>query len=1187
MKSIHFIFCLLIAAALFPFHTLAKKELRSRKPMPSISGMSDRPAQQRPDAVGQVVQNRPYDAELTKRFKRYDLLKLDGRAASHQIRDTGRLVLRTSTQDFDISMVPNDLRSPDYTAQVIGSDGVAKSLAASPVTTFKGSIKGQPSAQVRLSLAEKGLEGAVITQDHRYFFQPAQQFSKNAQPDEFVLYEAADLNGDPGTCGVTLAEEVEARKGLVASMEGGLDPAAPIPAISPMKIVRLATDADAEFVSALGGAAGANAQILSILNMVDGIYQVEIGLTFQVVFQNTWADEATDPYSTSDASPLLAQFRNHWNANFSVSRSLAHLWTGKNLTGSTIGIASLAVVCRNPTFSYGLSQRFPLTSGSPINARTIILTTHEIGHNFSAYHTNQVSTEIPPDIERSCDETIMEASVGDGLSFCPLSRSQVIGHANAYSSCLSDTSTPPPTSQQCQEIPLDPSGNASGQIANTDCASPSRGVQFFADRYTFNGTIGQQISITLDRTSGDLNPYLYLIAPDGFVISQVDDGNGGVNSKIPAAPGTITLPATGTYVIEATSFGSSQTGGYSLSLSIGPCSISVTSPSQHFATSGGSGAINVTLTGAFCENYLVTVVPNSASSWLVPEVSIAFGSRPINFTVQPNASSAGRRAFLVIAADANIGTVGGGIKIPITQSGTGPDCVPTAIGLNQTLNGNIGAGDCHSPVRGAGFFADRYSFNVSAGQQVAIKTTVASPGNPDLFLTLLGPNGAVQMIDDDSGGGTDARIPGGTGMMTLGLPGTYIAEVTGFLASDTGDYSIALTGASASTIQFTQPTFTIGEAGGSLNVGVARSGDASGSAIVEYLTNDTASNSCNQNTGAASSRCDYLQSLGSLRFAPGETSKSIIIPIVDDAYLEGSESFSVTLNSLSGATLGSPSSATVTITDNDASQGANPIDDVGFFVRQHYIDFLNREPDTAGLNFWTNEITSCGADAQCIEVKRINVSAAFFLSIEFQQTGYFVERVYKAAYGSATGNSTFGGAHTLPVPIIRLSEFLADKNQIGEGVVVGAPGWEQLLDNRKQAFVDEFMQRPRFVLAFPGGLPAADFVDLLNQNAGNPLSTSERNQLINDLMSGAKTRSQVVRAVAEDADLVSAESNRAFVMAQYHGYLRRNPNDTPDSDYTGYDFWLSKLNQFTGNFVNAEMVKAFLLSGEYRHRFGP
>nr|MBA2528101.1 hypothetical protein [Pyrinomonadaceae bacterium] len=73
----------------------------------------------------------------------------------------------------------------------------------------------------------------------------------------------------------------------------------------------------------------------------------------------------------------------------------------------------------------------------------------------------------------------------------------------------------------------------------------------------------------------------------------------------------------------------------------------------------------------------------------------------------------------------------------------------------------------------------------------------------------------------------------------------------------------------------------------------------------------------------------------------------------------------------------------------------------------------------------------------------------------------------------------------------------------------------------------------------------------------------------------------------EDTDLARNEFNKAFVLMQYFGYLRRNPNDLPDSNFNGYDFWLGKLNQFNGNFVDAEMVKSFLTSGEYKQRFGP
>jgi hypothetical protein len=292
-------------------------------------------------------------------------------------------------------------------------------------------------------------------------------------------------------------------------------------------------------------------------------------------------------------------------------------------------------------------------------------------------------------------------------------------------------------------------------------------------------------------------------------------------------------------------------------------------------------------------------------------------------------------------------------------------------------------------------------------------------------------------------------------------------------------------------------------------------------------------------------------------------------------------------NATNGSALGNQSTATLTIEDDPVEPTSNPIDDAQNFVRQHYHDFLNREPDAGGLAFWTNQITSCGADQQCIELKRINVSAAFFLSIEFQQTGYLVERIYKAAYGEAPATSTFGGPHQISVPIVRLDEFLRDSQQISQGVVVGQPGAELVLENNKREFVENFVLRPRFTpQAFPLSLTPSQFVDKLNLNAGNPLSQTERDQLVAELTSGAKSRAQVLRAVAEDSDLNHEEINRAFVLMQYFGYLRRNPNDPQDTDYSGYEFWLIKLNQFNGNFINAEMVKAFITSGEYRGRFG-
>jgi hypothetical protein len=406
-----------------------------------------------------------------------------------------------------------------------------------------------------------------------------------------------------------------------------------------------------------------------------------------------------------------------------------------------------------------------------------------------------------------------------------------------------------------------------------------------------------------------------------------------------------------------------------------------------------------------------------------------------------------------------------------------------------------------------------------------------------------------------------------------------------------GMWEIALVSPGPSTMQFSGSSpLNVTEAETSVTVTVVRGGDISFPASVNYATSDTAgATNCNAlSTGVASSRCDYVSKAGTLNFAANQASQDISIPLIDDSYAEGNESFTINLSNAagSGVTLGPQSTITITINDSGDAGGVNPIDTTNFFVREQYIDFLSREPDTSGYNFWRNQINLCGSDQACIRLRRINVSAAFFISVEFQNSGYLVERLYKAAYGDATGNSTFGGAHMLTVPIVRLNEFLPDTQAIGRGVIVNDPGWDTLLESNKQALIDDFVQRTRFTTAYPSNMTALSFVDTLNTHSGNALSTAERDQLVADLSSGAKTRAQVLRAVAEDPDLYNAEFNRAFVLMQYLGYLRRNPDDLQDTDYTGYDFWLTKLNAFGGNYVNAQMVQAFLDSDEYRRRFG-
>ncbi|HEY0003370.1 MAG TPA: hypothetical protein VGB17_01075 [Pyrinomonadaceae bacterium] len=236
------------------------------------------------------------------------------------------------------------------------------------------------------------------------------------------------------------------------------------------------------------------------------------------------------------------------------------------------------------------------------------------------------------------------------------------------------------------------------------------------------------------------------------------------------------------------------------------------------------------------------------------------------------------------------------------------------------------------------------------------------------------------------------------------------------------------------------------------------------------------------------------------------------------------------------------------------------IDDADFFISQHYVDFLNRFADAGGLGYWTDQITRCGTDAVCINKRRVAVSAAFFIELEFQQTGSFVYRLYK------------GGLGRQPV----YNEFMPDRR-----LVVANANLEQ----NKAAFAEAFVQRAEFVQKYQSATTADTFVDALlatvKQSSKVDL-TSLRSALISKYNTGSnlvQSRSLVVRDLIEDASFKNAEYYPSFVLMQYFGYLKRDP------DPGGYLFWLDVLtNKEPGNFKG--MVCSFITSAEYQQRFG-
>jgi hypothetical protein len=347
---------------------------------------------------------------------------------------------------------------------------------------------------------------------------------------------------------------------------------------------------------------------------------------------------------------------------------------------------------------------------------------------------------------------------------------------------------------------------------------------------------------------------------------------------------------------------------------------------------------------------------------------------------------------------------------------------------------------------------------------------------------------------------------------------------------------------------------TVNEGAGRAQVIVTRTGNHTTAVTTDYSTSDTSGlNACSSVTGQASSRCDYATTVGTLRFASGETSKTIFIPLVDDAYAEGNETFRVTLSNPSGASLGTSNASTITLTDNENVTGVNPIDQTPFFVRQHYIDFLGREPDPAGYQGWQDVLNNCGVTV-ALPCDRIEVSAGFFRSPEFQDRGYFIYRFYSAV-GKIPLYETF-----MP-DFAKVSGFLS----------------AQQLEENKVAFVNEFMTRPDFQNKYGSLTAPTAYVDALLQTVGLP-NHQQRNSWIAALTNGSMTRAQVLRALVESNEVYQKYYNEAFVIMQYFGYLRRSAD-------ISYVQWIQTMNQTNGNYRT--MINGFLNSAEYRQRFGP
>ena len=359
---------------------------------------------------GQLAPNR-YDVEI------FDTRAVEDAAMTGQTVDlsffgrTHRIVLESS-----------EVRSPRF-AEKAGSLGDLRNVYSAPAKTFKGHIENEPSSIVRLTSTPNGLRGYVKSSEGWAFIEPlaptgTQPLRIGASGFDHKVFTESDIPASfLGTCAEPLKIE-NAEPGQPVSTERPVRQSGATTSSAELRIFEMAVDADAEFYAVYGDQS--TAEIESILNMVDGIYEAELGLSIEIVSANVWQAEP-DPYTSTDSGTLLGEFRSYWNNNHSgINRDAAHLFTGKELDGSTVGIAYVSVVC-STSVAYGLSQDLQSDTLMPL------LVAHEVGHNLGANH----------DASGSSPRYIMYPSLGftNLDEFSTTSKSDVADYVDSVS-CL-------------------------------------------------------------------------------------------------------------------------------------------------------------------------------------------------------------------------------------------------------------------------------------------------------------------------------------------------------------------------------------------------------------------------------------------------------------------------------------------------------------------------------------------------------------------------------------------------------------------------------------------------------------------------------------------------------------------------------------------------------------------------------
>ncbi|MEM9824417.1 MAG: zinc-dependent metalloprotease family protein, partial [Bacteroidota bacterium] len=312
-------------------------------------------------------------AALTTFIKTYDVYEIDAPYLHQQIKAYRTFFdLSFTFQDqpaWNITLSERNLRTKDYRIIDRTENGPVE-VKPHPIHTYQGfNDRGE---QVRMNITKDQIRGYILGQESVLNIVPLSAFLQTSAPNLFVVFQGIDYLEFVGkNCGVT--EEMELHHLQHSKLIDGSTETV----TSGCSVVDLATDADFEYFQEYGSVATATVRIEGDINLMEGLYQDQIGITFALVFQRVWSTSA-DPYDATGLNVAVQEVVDEWETNMTgVNRDLVHMFSGRNHGGLLGQVQALGTVCANPTESYGFSVVTPMSHE---------VVAHEIGHNFNGMH---------------------------------------------------------------------------------------------------------------------------------------------------------------------------------------------------------------------------------------------------------------------------------------------------------------------------------------------------------------------------------------------------------------------------------------------------------------------------------------------------------------------------------------------------------------------------------------------------------------------------------------------------------------------------------------------------------------------------------------------------------------------------------------------------------------------------------